>query len=134
MRSPVFVDTSGFIAVLWREDPWHHKAVELWRRARDERWVLLTTSLVVHECWAVLQARFGWEAVEGWREALLPMCEVIWVDEALFSRGSERAAAQRKRALSVTDCVSFEAMRLHACRAAIANGQHFLDAGFPVPE
>ena len=77
---PVFVDTSGFYAFLDRTDPFHAKAKDLFLRARDEKWQLFTTSYVVHESWALIQPRLGWEAVEDWIGSLLPMCEIAWVD------------------------------------------------------
>jgi predicted nucleic acid-binding protein len=33
----------------------------------------------------------------------------------------------------LTDCVSFEVMLAHGCRAAIANDEHFRRNGFPLP-
>jgi predicted nucleic acid-binding protein len=42
-----------------------------------------------------------------------------------------RARQARERRLSLTDCVSFEVMLAHGCRAAIANDEHFRRNGFP---
>lgn len=60
----VFVDTSGFYALLDRDDPFHAKAKRLFLEAESGAWAMLTPSYVVHECWALNQARLGWDAVE----------------------------------------------------------------------
>ena len=117
----VFVDTSGFYAFLDKTDPFHREAKELFLRGREENWGLLTSSLVVQETWALIQARLGWEALEDWLCSLLPLCQVVWIDERLYERGAARARQARERRLSLTDCVSFEVMLAHGCRAVDEN-------------
>jgi len=131
--SPVFVDTSGFYAFLNREDPFHRRAKDLFLRAREEQWSLFTSSYVVHESWALIQARLGWDAVEDWLSALLPMCEIVWVDETLHRLGAARARQARERRLSLTDCVSFELMSSRGCRRAIADDEHFNKMSYTAP-
>lgn len=130
---PVFVDASGFYAFLDRSDPFHPKARALVLRAEEGKWQLFTTSYVVHESWALIQARLGWDAVEDWLRTLLPMCEVIWVDETLHRLGAARARQARERRLSLTDCISFEAMVARGCREAIADDEHFRKLGYRLP-
>ena len=55
----LFVDTSGFYAFLDRTDPNHASAVSLFTLAIEKGWELVTTSYVVHESWALIQARLG---------------------------------------------------------------------------
>ena len=131
--SPVFVDTSGFYAFLDREDPFHLQAKDSFLRAREEQRALFTSSYVVHESWALIQARLGWEAVEDWLSTLLPMCEVVWVDEALHRLGAARARQVKERRLSLTDCVSFELMSSRGCKQAIADDEHFKKMGYDLP-
>ena len=128
--TPVFVDTSGFYAFLDRSDPFHPEARALFLRAEEAKWQLFTTSYVVHESWALIQARLGWDAVEDWLRTLLPMCEVIWVDESLHRLGAARARQARERRLSLTDCISFEAMAARGCERAIADDEHFRKLGY----
>ncbi len=130
---PVFVDTSGFYAFLDRTDPFHQSAKTLFLRAQSEDWPLFTSSYVVHECWALIQARLGWEAVEDWVRVLLPLCEVVWVDQRTHELGVARCRQARERRLSLTDCVSFEIMGTRGCAAAIADDEHFRRMGFNLP-
>lgn len=129
-----FVDTSGFYAFLDREDPFHLQAKDLFLRAREEQWVLFTSSYAVHESWALIQARLGWGAVEDWLSILLPMCEVVWVDETLHRLGVARARQARERRLSLTDCVSFELMSSRGCKQAITDDEHFKKMGYTTPQ
>ena len=129
-----FVDTSGFYAFLDSEDPFHLQAKDLFLRAREEQWVLFTSSYVVHESWALIQARLGWDALEDWLSILLPMCEVVWVDETLHRLGVARARQARERRLSLTDCVSFELMSSRGCKQAIADDEHFKKMGYTTPQ
>jgi predicted nucleic acid-binding protein len=55
----VFVDTGGFFALYSANDLDHVRAVEVFRRANSERWILVTTNAVVFETYALLLNRTG---------------------------------------------------------------------------
>lgn len=131
--SPVFVDTSGFYAELDKTDSFHKAASGLFLRAEEESWQLITSSFVMHESWALIQARLGWDAVEDWLTSLLPRCEMIWVTEQMHIAAAARARQARERRLSLTDCSSFEIMLARGCRMAIADDGHFTRMGFVKP-
>ena len=132
--SSVFVDTSGFYAFLDRDDSFHAEAKRHFLEFESGGRALVTSSYVVHESWALIQARLGWEAVEDFLRELVPRCRIVWVDERLHSLGAARARQARVRRLSLTDCVSFEVMLAEGCREFLGDDQHFLKAGFqPIP-
>ena len=130
----VFVDTSGFYAVLDAEDPFHTIARTEFERAERERWQLVTTNYVVHETWALVQHRLGWNAVEDFLDVMLPLCRVEFVDEALHARAAQRCRQSRRRKLSLTDCISFEVMRRLQLTEAIVKDEHFLENGIQLPQ
>jgi uncharacterized protein len=130
---PVFVDTSGFYALLDGSDPFHADAAACFDRGIKEGWSLFTTNYVVHETWAVIQARLGWDAVDAWRDRILARCEIVWVDEALHALGEARCRQARQRRLSLTDCVSIEIMRRRRCREFVGDDEHLLREGFRAP-
>lgn len=125
----VFVDTSGFYALLDSTDPFHLKAADCFARAERERWRLWTTNYVVHETWALVQHRLGWLALEQALDVVFPRCEIQYVDRALHALGQLRCRSERQRRLSLTDCVSLEFMRLRGMAEAIAQDEHFARAG-----
>jgi predicted nucleic acid-binding protein len=131
--SGVFVDTSGFYAFLDGTDPFHAVAKAAFERTLDQRLALMTTSYVVHESWAIIQGRLGWEAVDGWLDRIVARCEIVWVDERLHALGAARCRQARERRLSLTDCVSIEAMRQHGLTRVIAADEHFTREGFTLP-
>jgi uncharacterized protein len=130
----VFVDTSGFYAVLDAGDPFHAVARAEFERAERERWQLVTTNYVVHETWALVQHRLGWDAVEDFLDVMLPLCRVEFVDEALHSQAAQRCRQSRRRKLSLTDCLSFEVMRRLQMTEAIAQDEHFSENGIKLPQ
>jgi predicted nucleic acid-binding protein len=129
----VFVDTSGFYAILDSNDPFHESAVASFERAGEKDWSLWTTNYVVHETCALVQHRLGWDAVDHLLDILLPVCEIEYVDRALHSLGELRCRRERLRRLSLTDCVSLEFMRLRLIAEAIASDDHFTRSGVKNP-
>lgn len=129
----VFIDTSGFYAVLDARDPFHPDAKAAFLRAEEERWNLWTTNYVVHESWALIQHRLGWAAVEDFLDILLPHCRIEIVTESLHAAGARRCRAARERRLSLTDCVSFEFIEAHGLRQAIAKDDHFARERIEMP-
>lgn len=127
---PVFVDTSGAYALLDATDPYHAQAKAAFLHAERTRLPLLTTNYVVHESWALIQARLGWEATGAWRDKLISRCEIVWVDERLHSLGEARCRQARERRLSLTDCVSIEVMQQRGLESFIGADEHFERAGF----
>lgn len=130
----VFVDTSGFYALLDGSDPFSPTAAQLFRRAESERWQLVTTNYVVHETWALVQHRLGWNALEDFLEVLLPLCRVEFVDETLHAWGVQRCRQARLRNLSLTDCISFESIKRLGITEAIARDDHFDREGIRLPQ
>ena len=125
----VFVDTSGFYALLDPTDPYHQSARNAFEQATSQHWSLHTTSYVVHETWALVQHRLGWQAVEAFLDRLLPLCDVKYVNQSLHALGAARCRQARQRHLSLTDCISFEYAAQSGIKTVIANDEHFQREG-----
>ena len=65
----VFVDTGAFYAALNRKDEHHHEAVQLFTRAVEEEWQLVTSNFVVAETHALILTRgnYFWDQSRGRR-------------------------------------------------------------------
>lgn len=129
----VFVDSSGFYALLDGTDPNCPKATACFTRADAEQWELFTTSYVFQETAALVQHRLGWEALDAWLEVAIPFCEIIWVHEALHQKALARWRGARSRRLSLCDCVSLDVMAQRDVTEAIAFDEHFSAAGIRLP-
>jgi predicted nucleic acid-binding protein len=129
----VFVDTSGFYTALDRTDPFHAVAAQCFRRGTAENWHLETANYVVHETWALVQHRLGWDGLDAFLEGLLPLCAVVWVDAELYQKAADFCASERKRLLSLIGCISFELMKQSEWNKAIARDKHFAEKGIQIP-
>jgi uncharacterized protein len=129
----VFVDTSGFYACLDSTDLFHPLALDAFQRAEREGWQLITTSYVIHETWALVQRRLGWQAVDSLVNDLLPRCTVIWVDSELHEAAAARCRRIRERRLSLTDSASLECLASRRIEEAIAQDEHFAREGIRLP-
>ena len=61
----------------------------LFLKSETGEWILVTSSYVLHESWALIQARLGWDAVEDFLRETVVRCRIVWVDErnSLAQRG-----------------------------------------------
>lgn len=125
-----FVDTSGLYALLVAEDARHDAARHALRVLQDQGAVLVTTSFVLQETIALLQARAGIAAVRTFERLVVPSLEVVWVDEPLYRRALGALLAANRRAVSLTDWTSFEVMRSRQIQQAFAFDPHFVEQGF----
>ena len=127
-----FVDTSAFLAVLDADDARHARASRVWRDLVGGEDILLTTSYVLVETFALVQARLGLEATRLLNDDVAPILHVTWVDEELHRAAMTALLIAQRRDLSLVDCVSFEAMRRLAAERAFAFDRHFRQQGFAV--
>ena len=127
-----FIDTSAFFAVLDADDANHPAAKAVWTRLLQDGTTLHTTSYVLVETYALLQNRIGMEAVRAFETEVLPVLNVVWVDKGLHRLGLHSLLTAMQRALSLVDCVSFEAMRHLSLRQVFCFDQHFADQGFSI--
>jgi predicted nucleic acid-binding protein len=126
----VFVDTSAFYAVLDRDDLNHSAARAAWAALLREKATLFTTSYVLVETMALLQRRIGIAAMRAFHEDILPLLQVDWIAEEGHRAGVEAVLAAGKKALSMVDCVSFQAMRQMGLHHAFCFDKHFSEQGF----
>ena len=128
----VFVDTSGFFALLVEEDQFHHYARRLFQRANAERWRLVTTNVVVIETYALLLVRS-----RGSRHDALRFLDVIEKDayqvERIRKTDEARAItlvrAHQDKTYSLCDALSFIVMERLRLTEAIAFDRHFRSYG-----
>ena len=126
----VFVDTSALVALLNPADDVHERAAAAFARLRARKAILVTTSYVLVETYALLGRRLGIDAVRSFRADFAPLMRVIWVDGTLHDAGLDLLAERRRRQLSLVDAGSFAAMRQGGVDEAFAFDLHFGQEGF----
>ncbi len=128
----VFVDTSAFFATLVRNDYMHVRARETFERLIGWPVELHTTSYVVLETIALLQARVGLDAARSFQHEFLSIVKVCWVDQSLHEKAFRRLELRGRREISLVDCTSFVWMEESGVARAFAYDEHFSAEGFTV--
>jgi predicted nucleic acid-binding protein len=126
----LFVDTSAFLAVLDADDRHHQSARDFWQDILQGDETLMTTNYVLLETYALVQNRLGMDAVREFSTIIMPLLNVLWVDEDIHQRGLSALLAANRRKLSLVDCISFEAARSLAIQRVFTFDKHFAEQGF----
>ncbi len=131
---PVFVDTSALYALLDRDDENHAEADKIWAHLLERGHPLLTHNYALVETFALVQRQLGLEAVRALHQDLLPVVEILWVDQALHQAAVETLLASGGHSVSLVDWVSFVLMQRRGIRTAFAFDDDFPKEGFKMPD
>lgn len=126
----VFVDTSALYALLVEGDDNHPQARRTALLLRRQGARLMTSSFVVLETVTLLQTRVGVAAVRIFNRDVLPLLDVVWVDEDLLHRAMAALLASSRRRISLADWSSFAIMRERGIVRAFAYDEDFARQGF----
>ena len=129
-NDPVFVDTSGWVAILNKDDQLHVAVAELMRQFGAARRMLVTTDWVLAETGNGLartpaRTRFA-PAVAAFAQS--PHGTLVRVDAALFVEALDMYAASADKTWGLVDCASFLAMRSGQMTDALTSDRHFQQA------
>ncbi len=124
----VFADTFYFLALLNERDAAHPKAVQFDPNAQ----LLLTTAWVLTEVGDALSAPENRPTFLQLVDALQnsPDARVLGPSPELFERGLELFRQRTDKEWSLTDCISFAAMKSERVTDALTGDRHFEQAGF----
>ncbi len=128
----IFIDTAAFLAVLNVNDRFHLSAKLVWNEILLSDSTLFSSNYVILETTALLQHRFGLEALRLFESDILPVIEIVWVGETIHQQGLSALLAANRRNLSLVDCTSFEIMRQIRLDAVFTFDPHFREQGFTV--
>lgn len=126
----IFIDTSGFLAVLDKDDASHARVKNAWVDMLSSDDLLVTTNYVLVETFALVQTRLGLAATKVFQEDIVPVLQTEWIDRTLHSAAMGIMLSASRRKLSLVDCVSFETMRLLGITTAFTLDKHFREQGF----
>jgi uncharacterized protein len=128
----VFVDTSGFYALIVGKDENHGRADQLFTRAQREAWRLVTTNAVIFETHALLlhRARPGRETALEFLDAVhADTYEVVRVSKNDEEKAIALVRAHGDKLYSFCDALSFVVMERMRVHEAIAFDQDFRTYG-----
>ncbi len=126
----IFLDTSGFIAVLNSLEIGHATACRLWEEWNSQVIPLCTSNYIVLETSTVVQRRLGLQAFNVFHSYLLAPVQVVWISEAFHEIAVRDLIMFNRRQLSLVDCTSFTLMRSLGLRHVFTFDAHFAEQGF----
>ena len=126
----IFVDTSGFIAVLDKDEVSHTQAAKTWMEILTSEEDLVTTNYVLVETCALVQNRLGMTAIKVFQDDIVPVLRIEWIDKAVHHAAMGIMVAALRKKLSLVDCVSFEVMRILGVTTVFTLDKHFKEQGF----
>jgi predicted nucleic acid-binding protein len=124
-----FLDTSALLAFLDRDAEQHARVHESMIQVLRDR-NAITHNYVLIEAEALTHRRLGGRAVRALLEDVVPALEVVWVDASLHDAAVDAHLKALRRRSSLVDHVSFELMRRHGLRTALALDDDFAREGF----
>lgn len=132
--NPVFLDTSGLIAVANSDDQWHDAAEAVWHSLVESGVRLITTSLVLVEPGDGLsRIQYRQLALDIYgRLQSSPRVSIIHATPDHTERGWQLFRHRRDKEWGVTDCVSIVVMRDWGVTEVFSSDHHFEQAGFEV--
>jgi predicted nucleic acid-binding protein len=132
MKSEVFIDTSGFYALLAKRDDCHLQAAGYLRKAAATRTRFVTTDYVLDETATLLKARGQSSLLVPFFERVFASnsCRVTWTDAERFHQARQYFLKHSDQSWSFTDCLSFCVMKECHAREALTKDAHFNAAGF----
>lgn len=124
----LFVDTSGILALIDRDDRSHLGTTEAFALGRSQP--LVTHAYVVVETLAVARRRFDARVAADIIDRVLPAIEVTPVDAELHATALAAFRQSIDPSVSLVDRTSFAFMRREGIARAIALDADFRTAGF----
>jgi len=130
--NPVFLDTSGLVAVVNTDDQWHVEAESVWRSLITSRAPLVTTSLVLIELGDGLSRVQHRQLAVDLHDRLQasPIVEIIQATGDHERRAWELFRQRSDKEWGMTDCVSIVVMQDRGIQDVLSSDHHFEQAGF----
>lgn len=124
----LFVDSSGILALVDRDDPAHGGVVGAFTLGRSE--ALTTHVYVIVETLAVARRRYGPTVTADLIDRVIPALHVVPVDGELHAAAVAAFRDTVESSVSLVDRTSFAFMRREGIERAIALDADFRTAGF----
>ena len=124
----LFVDSSGILALVDRDDPAHGEVVDAFSLGRSES--LSPHAYVIVETLAVARRRYGPAITADLIDRVIPALDVAPVDADLHAAAVAAFRDTVESSVSLVDRTSFAFMRRVGIERAIALDADFRTAGF----
>ncbi|MBI5180726.1 MAG: type II toxin-antitoxin system VapC family toxin [Nitrospirae bacterium] len=132
MTETVFVDSFAWIAAINKSDDYHEislKAIETFLKNGIK---LITSNYVIIETINALSKAEFRKAVAEFVDKLekSPSVEIITITDEIYNNAWMLYQQRMDKDWGITDCTSFEVMRIFNIKKAFTNDKHFEQAGY----
>jgi hypothetical protein len=132
MPNSVFLDTSGWLALLHSRDINHKRATEVWFGLGERGYEIVLTDWIVAETGNGLSRTrirhlFSQAVDRLWSSS---MVRVVMIDRALMGKAIDQYRRYSDKSWGLVDCASFVVMQERGVTEAFTRDQHFEQAGF----
>ena len=124
-----FVDTGIFYAFLDKSDKFHEDATILFRKARKEHWVLVTSNFILAESHALILSKLGRDIARKWLFSVQRIISIQRVREEDEERAKEIIRTYTDKDFSYTDASSFAMMERFNLTTVWAVDKDFVQYG-----
>ena len=130
----IFVDTGAWFAIADKSDQLHKKATEHIKKLSENKAVLITSNLVVHETIMLLYRKLSKNAAIRFIDMIYndENVEILQSNEVLEEKAYKTFKKYSDHNFSVVDCVPFVLMKEHAIKKAFTFDRHFKIMKFSV--
>jgi len=131
-KTPIFIDTSAFKAVVDPKDEFHTKGAELWENLKNSNRPLVTTNYILDESFTLIRARCGIKTAIQFKEILAASSQVLQIKRVTVAdeAGAWNWFTKEWAKLSFTDSVSFAVMERLKLSEVATFDNDFKRAGF----
>jgi predicted nucleic acid-binding protein len=130
----IFFDTCAFIALINNNDDFHSMASDLFTKAAEADEKFFTSNYVILETIFLLQRELGLSAVNDFRKLLLPIINIIWVDEKIHNNCLNNLITEQKIKVSLTDYSSFYILDNFNINRVFTFDKHFREKDYKILE
>jgi uncharacterized protein len=131
----IFIDTSGFKALIDDKDQYHEEVGDIWEKFRSDTHAnLVTSNYVLDESYTLLRQRLGFIKAKRLRKLLSENAEIFYVARVTVDDELNAWEWFKRdwKNLSFTDCVTFAMLKRLDIKRVVAFDEHVSWAGFKV--
>jgi len=128
----IFIDTCAFIALVDSGDEYNFIAADLFKKAVEADEKFFSSNYILLETIFLLQREIGLSAINDFRKLMLPIINIIWVDEKIHNDCLNNLIAAEKRKISFTDYSSFYILDNYKIDMVFSFDKHFKEKGYEI--
>jgi predicted nucleic acid-binding protein len=134
MKDAVFVDSFAWIAATNKTDNYHEIVLKTLEHLLTKGTRFVTTNFVIVETINALSKVEFRKTVVEFVDKLQksPSVEIVKITDEIYDRAWELYKQRKDKNWGITDCTSFEVMRIFNIKKAFTNDKHFEQAGYSV--